>query len=513
MSNLGVTLAKIKEADDKNKDKLAETKMNQDIKNAQDKYKLQTENDGNTVNWEKYRKEAIDDINSRQYDWGTANAKSLSSEMRNGWGESFSLSSQIGVAIKNNEDVINVTNTEYIGSLSVLGDNQAVVDVKEAEYRKALATKYSPAMTDIMIQSAKEEGAVNRAVKMASLGDSNGARDYINNTKFTDPEDKITALKKITSVDAMNDRDNNRRHEQAEKDLHKQFIDGTLTKEENDRAFKDGESDVSTHKAYDTIIKNKELLDTDSILAEKWLNGNLTKEDIKVAQKEGRLNNSSVAASWMSRLSTGQFGVSVYDSALTRIREVQTDKGKYNSVRSWLLDNAEELGPKWDDVRNRLETAMNSKGPSAGPSIQRAHSLIDAYAKNNPEINDGTLDSVNKLQALHDAVDARSDLSPEKIRDLTQGLLLPYEEVKAKGWMDEWYLKRLVPNPMRGWAYGIVGKKKARRAASKSFMLVSPTSQSDFKDRIRQAKQIFGDDSKEAKQYYDKYVLNFDWEE
>ena len=310
---------------------------------------------------------------------------------------------------------------------------------------------------------------------------------------------------------AINRRDiiTKQQYKQGEIELQKQFIDGNLTKGMNDEKFKNNEIDVNTHRAYDTIIKNKELMDTDSILSEKWLNGNLTKEDIKTAQKEGRLNNSNVVASWVSKLSTGQFQANVYDDALARIRLVQSDKGKYESTRQWLLSQSDSLGPKWDDVRNRLETAMNASGGSAGPHVARAHKYINDFAKNNPIINDGTLDSIDKMQQLHDAIDANPESTPEQMRNLTQGLLLPYEEDVARGWFKE-YVTRLSPPTYYYLKYRDKQAKEARLLSGR--LLVQPQSKQDFLNQVKKFKADYGDDSKEAKLFFNKYIDSYEWE-
>ncbi len=240
--------------------------------------------------------------------------------------------------------------------------------------------------------------------------------------------------------------------------------------------------------------------------------GALTKTDISEAQKEGRLNNSSVVGAWLSRLNKGQFNAGAYDRALTKIREVQFNKDKYDDVRLYLLKNAEDLGGKWDDLRNRLETAMNAKGDTIGAHVRRAHGLIDKYAKDNPEINDGTLESIRRIQQLHDAIDERADQTPEQMRNLTQALLLPYEEVKAKSWFSGAFETVTKYSPI-----GIVmrGSKKVRAKKQKVFqsvMLIQPVSKDEFKKKVTSLKALFGDDSNEAKQFYDRYVDSYNWE-
>ena len=306
----------------------------------------------------------------------------------------------------------------------------------------------------------------------------------------------------------------NERKSENEKATYKEYNEGSLTpKGLNEKLFAD-EIGPDLHATYKGLIEDKSLKNTDSILAEKWLNNTLTIEDIKQAQKEGRLLNSNVVASWKARIDTGEkFNVGVYDSALIRIREVRTDKTKYDGVRLWLLQNAKELGFQWDDTRNRLETAMSFKPKAENtPHVSRAHKLIDQYAKNNPRINDGTINSIRRIQLLHDAIDAREDFTPAQMRDLTQALLLPFEEEEAKGWISAVFgaVTKFGPLPIL-----IRGTKKVRAERQKilnSIMLIQPVSKDEFKTKINDLKTLFGDDSKEARLFYDKYVDSYDWE-
>ncbi len=395
------------------------------------------------------------------------------------------------------------------------GDELAIEEARDI-HESALLRKDAPEIAALNLVETLAQGEQQRISVLMSQGRFDDAKELTQKSKSFTPTEKQNQLNNIDreerSVILKRATSDNVRYAESEKNLHKQFINGTLTKEENDRAFENDESNVSTHQAYDTIIKNKELIETDSILSEKWLNGTLTKSDIKKAQKEDRLNNSSIVSAWLSRLNQGQFNAGAYDRALTKIREVQFDKDKYNDVRSYLLQNAEDLGVKWDDLRNRLETAMNSKGDANGSHVQRAHGLIDAYSKNNTEINDGTLKSINRIQKLHDDIDARADQTPEQMRNLTKGLLLPYEEEKAKGWFSTTFSLVTKFSPI-----GIItrGSKKIRAKKQKVFqsvMLIQPISKGEFKNKVTSLKSLFGDESKEASQFYDRYVDSYEWE-
>ena len=252
------------------------------------------------------------------------------------------------------------------------------------------------------------------------------------------------------------------------------------------------------------MIEDKNFLNTDTILAEKWLNNTLTKDDITLAQKEGRLNNSNTVSSWLGRLGT-KFDTGVYDNAMAITRTVRFDKGQYTNARKWLLENAGALGAKYSEVRNRLETNMNADSTKTGPHIARAHRLIDDFAKDNPTINDGTLGSIERIQKLHDAVNIRSNQTPEQIRDLTQGLLLPFEEEQAKSWFGSLIgaTTKFGPVPM------ILRASKRKRALKqrtfRGVMLIQPVTKTEFKSKVTGLKSIFGEDSQEAKSFYEKY--------
>ena len=403
------------------------------------------------------------------------------------------------------------------------GTKDAAMRQIEAQntYQQALERKYPKDVADIHMEETLREAIRSFYIiqsklrpdeiieemekKKKALGKSGIGEDGLSAKDYDD------IIGQAESALARANRNLNRRYAEGERENHSKFIAGELTIEENDRAFNAGEINVQTHKAYDSIIKNKDLLDSDTILAGKWLDNTLTMDDIKQAQKEGRLANSNVVASWVSRINREQFNAGIYDAALVRIREVQFDKNKYNEVRTWLLDNADALGSQWDDVRNRLETAANAKGDAAGPHIQRAHKLIDAFIKATPEINDGTLESIRTVQRIHDAVDARADQTPEQIRNLTEALLLPYREEKAKGFFN-WVINTAtalgpVPILLRG---GAKVRAKKRRIFQ-SMIMIQPVSKDEFKSKVVSLKSLFGDNSREAKQFYDKYVDGYDW--
>jgi len=400
------------------------------------------------------------------------------------------------------------------------GDELAIAEARDT-HEAALLRKEAPEIAALSLVETLKEGKLefyeNKSKKLPeetieeieakrkALGKKDVDEDGLDDKDYSD------IIRSAQSEIQLRNSSSNAKYRESERNLHKQFIDGTLTKEKNDRAFSEGESNVATHKAYDNIIKNKGLMDTDSILSEKWLNGTLVKTDITEAQKEGRLNNSNVVASWMSRLNQGQFNAGAYDRALTKIREVQFDKGKYDDVRLYLLKNAEDLGGKWDELRNKLETAMNTKDDAIGSHVRRAHKYIDDYAENNPEIKNGTLESIRKIQQLHDNIDDRADQTPEQMRNLTQALLLPYEEEKAKGWFSSAFEGITKYSPI-----GIMvrGSGKIRAKKQKIFqsrMLIQPVSKDAFKTEWGSMEKLFGVDSKEANQFYDRYVDSYDW--
>lgn len=306
----------------------------------------------------------------------------------------------------------------------------------------------------------------------------------------------------------------NKQRSENEIATYKEFNTGTLTLEGNDAKLENNEIGINVHATYKGLLEDKALKNTDAILAEKWLNDTLTLDDIKTAQSQGRLTDSNTIGAWMARLETrAKFNVGAYDQALTKIREVRTDKTKYDEVRLWLLENAKELGFQWDDTRNRLETAMSFKGSAEStPHIARAHSLIDAYAKDNPRINDGTIHSIRRIQLLHDAIDAREDFTPAQMRDLTQALLIPFEEEEAKGWIQGIFGAVTKFGPLPILVRGVRKVRAERQKILNSMMLIQPVSKGEFKTKTNNLKTLFGDDSREAKLFYDKYVDSFDWE-
>ena len=303
----------------------------------------------------------------------------------------------------------------------------------------------------------------------------------------------------------------NQQRSENEIATYKEYNSGTLTTEGVDAKLEADEIGVNVHAIYKGLLEEKALKNTDAILAEKWLNDTLTLDDIKTAQAQGRLTDSNTIGAWMARLDKGQtFNTGAYDQALTRIREVRTDKTKYDDVRLWLLENAKELGFQWDETRNKLETAMNATVKAEDtPHINRAHKLVDQYAKDNPRINDGTLGSIRRIQTIHDAIDAREDFTPVQMRDLTQALLMPFEEEEAKGWIQDVFGAVTKFGML---SIIIRGTKKVRAERQKilnSMMLIQPISKDEFKQKFNNLEVLFGVDSKESDLYYEKYVDGF----
>ncbi len=424
-------------------------------------------------------------------------------------------------AIENDITVSGKNLISIMGSDDGLSMAAADIDKQMELYQAALERKDTKEVADIKMMETLRQGKLtfyenqskllpeqtikDMQVKKKSIGKKDVDEDGLSAKDYSD-----IMRSAQTELQSRNTIFNNK-HRETEQDLHKQFITGTLTKEENDQAFILGKSSVATHKAYDTIIKNKSLIDTDAILAEKWLNGNLTSADIKQAQTEGRLRDSNVVATWTSRLQQGQFNIGMYDRALAKVREVRDNKNKYDSTRLWLLEHSEDLGGQWGDLRNKLETNMNASGDASGPHVSRAHGLVDDYAKNNPEINDGTLESIRRIQSIHDAIDARSDMNPEQMRGLSEAILLPYEQEKAKSWFS-----RALAFPTKYSPIGIMvrGSKRVRAKKQKVFqsiMLVQPASKGEFNKKVASLKSLFGDDNKEARQFYDRYVDSYEW--
>jgi hypothetical protein len=310
-----------------------------------------------------------------------------------------------------------------------------------------------------------------------------------------------------------------------ENEVYVEYVSGTIDQVILDDRLNSGDIDSDVHSAYTKLINNDNFMATDAILADKWLRGTLSKDDIQEAQTEGRLKDSNVVAAWMNRLGSGDsvYNTGIYDTALAMTRSVRFDKAQYNVVRQYLLENADDLGSKYSAVREKLEVNMNAEGFKTQPHIGRAHKAVDNYTRNSPVINDGSLESIELVQKMHDAIDARSDFTPEQIRDLTRGLLLPYQEEEAKGWFRGMF-DRISTSPSRTsvtvapvvsplLAVMRLGKQRRsiRQKAFRSVMLIQPVTKEDFRKKIISLKAVYGENSEEAELFYDKYINSYDW--
>jgi hypothetical protein len=91
--------------------------------------------------------------------------------------------------------------------------------------------------------------------------------------------------------------------------------------------------------------------------------------------------------------------------------------------------------------------------------------------------------------------------------------LLPYQEAEARNLADglyslpifRWSAPGMVYNKVRGWQLDA----KRNRAVFNSLMMVQPVDENEFEQRLIQIKGMFGEDSRQARSFYDKYINSY----
>ncbi len=106
VSNLGQSLFKIQQADNQNKDLLAEAQLSTAIKSAELDYQDAISKDGDVNNYPGYRKQSIDKVNSLKdtIDWGTQTAHQKSKILTSGWESIFTRETEIGIVDKRSKE-------------------------------------------------------------------------------------------------------------------------------------------------------------------------------------------------------------------------------------------------------------------------------------------------------------------------------------------------------------------------------------------------------------------------
>ncbi len=207
ISNIGQSLVKIVQADNQNKDLLAEAQLSTAIKSAELDYQDAISKDGNVDNYPGYRKQSIDKISSLKdtIEWGTKNARQKAGILTSGWTNVFTRETEIGIVKKRSKEAINVTGANFIQSLSSLdtSEKQAIMNERaETAYREALSFQYGPEQVDLLVANAISDGAKGKAINLASSGDFEGARKLVNKTKFADPKDREAILNSIRLMES-----------------------------------------------------------------------------------------------------------------------------------------------------------------------------------------------------------------------------------------------------------------------------------------------------------------------
>ncbi len=149
IGDIGQQLFRIEQENIRSKDLIAESDLKSIIELAEKGYKLKITEDGDTNNWENYRKEAEENIRTgaATLNWGTTRSQKLSGRMINDWSKNFLASSTLDVAKRNIDTAIEATEQDYITDPN---------SSNEANYRQALSAKLGPEEIDSEIKDARK---------------------------------------------------------------------------------------------------------------------------------------------------------------------------------------------------------------------------------------------------------------------------------------------------------------------------------------------------------------------
>lgn len=163
ISDVGQSLLKIKEADNKNKDLLAESRMRTATQEEELSYKEKISQDGDVNNYPQYRKESIDKVNALRetLEWGNNTTKQRADLFASGWESTFTRQSEIGIIKKRSDEAIKVTELNLVQSLSSLDASprqEILTQRAEEAYRESLSFKYGKEMVDALTENAIANG-------------------------------------------------------------------------------------------------------------------------------------------------------------------------------------------------------------------------------------------------------------------------------------------------------------------------------------------------------------------
>jgi len=501
-------------------DVIASSDLARTSKKAELNYQAKIEQDPDTNNHYKYLEEYKQEVAtaSTGLKWGTKQAQQKAGVNSEANMDIFASRAEMGIIKQKSKEALIVSGANLEEAiLSDDGSKQGALEASVAleNYEKALKMSYPQEVAEVVMEDTLEKLEFKKISNAVSL-DPEIAIKLINkelelrrkgkgSKEYANLEDvQLQKLKShANSVIATNNSIQNKAYKESEGEVYDSYVDGSLTIGKLDSVRESNTIDDSTHKAYTKLLENRILENTDEILTDKWINGNLTLDDVNVAYKSGRLNSSNVYSAWKSRVSSGSvFNVSLYDEGLAMTREVRTDKGKYESVRKWQLENANELGSQYAELRKTLETNMNAKPSGKTAYITRSHKNVTDYFKDNVDMT--SLDSIREQEVIHSAIDARAEeYTPTQMADYVQALLLPHQEAEVIGAFSTGRLTERLT--------GLFGVKSAYEKSKPAVMAIqtTPISEAEFKNTFRALEKLYGEDDAHAQAYFDKYKWLF----
>jgi hypothetical protein len=206
VGDLGQSWFQIEQMNNRSKDLIAESRFKQAIEKAELEYKTLTENDGDTKNWEGYRKQSIESFaaESNALDWGTSRTKQLADTMAQSWVNVFTKESLLGIVAKNNDEAITVTRVQMVNSLASLDEDPVSTELTGRAiqaHREALSTKYGEEAVDLLTNEARIDGLKDKAINLAAVGKFEEARKLADSIALLPPRERKALLSSINSME------------------------------------------------------------------------------------------------------------------------------------------------------------------------------------------------------------------------------------------------------------------------------------------------------------------------
>lgn len=205
LGNFGESMFKIKQADDQNKDLIAEAKLKVFEQEAIDEYNIKSASDGDYNNHRKYAEEAVGKfkVNTQTLNWGTKRAQNRAAILSSGMADNFYKRVELDVIEKRAKEAVKTTTTQYINDLSSLDASpfqQEKTRLSEEATRQALSYFHGPELVEQMMTEIQVDGLEQKVIAFSNIGNFEEARK-IAEDKILNPEQKRNMLNTVTNAE------------------------------------------------------------------------------------------------------------------------------------------------------------------------------------------------------------------------------------------------------------------------------------------------------------------------